>query len=1418
MMFLHSKHSRRVLALLLATVLILPLFGNLGVAAEETPAVSVGDVFAADPAKWGTQNNNGWYYMYKDVSGNYHEMTWYDATAEVDWQKNSFASDPYTMYEMFYITQNTFFVGELGTKPTYAFKAPASGQIKLTLQTHSTSQIHMTVLKGTEELKDITFSTTGSLPGGMTENTVTVDVLKDEWLYLVCSSDDLNAQRQGWINEYSVEYLSLGEPVKAGDVFAPDMNNWGVQNNNGWYYLYKNTDGTYKEMTYFDGTAEIGWQQNAYSAPMAEVNEMFYINQSVFFVGENGRKPVYAFQAPAGGKVKLYVEIHGLDVTHLDVYKNAELAKTIDFVTTGTLEGGFTAHEIELEVKKGDWIYMEGYSTDHNAIRQGWVRNYKVTYLSTGSGVVAGDKLAPDMNAWGTQGSNGWYYMYQDVGGNYHEMPWWDATAEVPWQQNRYASDPYGMAEMFFITPEMFFVGELGSKPVYAFQAPASGSVELYFEYHGLDVISASIYKNSEKLQEVTFNTNGTLAGGHTGCTVAADVAKGDWMYIVCASSDQGVTREGWLRNNSVTYKTVDKEVAAGDTFVSDANAWGTQNNNGWYYMYKDTAGNYSEMPWWDDTASIDWQKNNFASDPYALAEMFYITQNTFFVGELGSKPVYAFKAPASGTVEVTVQTHSTSQIHMTFMNGTELVKVGDADSLTFVTTGTLPGGMTETTVTMNVTKGSMIYLECWSDDINTQRTGWINYYGVKYTEVTQNTQPEGPVEVPKVEESALEWNMKQDHYTQLMAKIADKSTPMTWLFVGDSITANDGDVSKGFRNYSEIFESYLVNQLGRTNDIVVNTAVSGWKAGNINYGRDIGAYNPDVVYVKVGTNDAFGSDAAAMNFKNTLKDLYGKIIEGGAIPVLGVANGFSSAWGNTQQTAEFAQRYPTVQRELAYEMNLLMVDYFTAYAEDQNRSDNNWFNPDTIHPNRQGFLALAQTFIGDLGLKQGELGIVTQNPDTVTGAELLPEAVLDATVFAYNDHIIDGTVMTLEQLKAQIAEGFVLMGGDNAVGKSASFITRRNIAQLLDNNNQKGRQVTFYGTAAELAVKLSTLPADKVILLMPEQGGAADLAAAIDEALAAGKKLAIITVPAASGDAAKAAKDALAAELKALAAEKGIPCIDVHGYFASISANAERINTQWYDENGVLNYAGAIEAATLIGNALGKDTVSFSSKRYEEDFSNDSWGQQGVNNWYYMSQDKATGAYSELPFISAADAAESWIADRFANPDPYQFLFVGKEVHHVSAAFNAVKAFEVDVNGRVSIKVGVKRHDTDVSEGGSKGSMYLTIYRNGEALQVGADATSVVVLAGGGAYQYYTLEADVKSGDMLYFVISADEACQGYMTQTVTYINAEAPVVDDEIPPTGDNARLGLWMGLMAVCAVCVGCAAIFGKKYFLG
>ena len=71
---------KRTIGALLCFVMLLSLL-PMGVF-----ATNAGDSFVADNAAWGTQGNNGWYYMYKLADGTYHEMNFYDSTDEVGWR------------------------------------------------------------------------------------------------------------------------------------------------------------------------------------------------------------------------------------------------------------------------------------------------------------------------------------------------------------------------------------------------------------------------------------------------------------------------------------------------------------------------------------------------------------------------------------------------------------------------------------------------------------------------------------------------------------------------------------------------------------------------------------------------------------------------------------------------------------------------------------------------------------------------------------------------------------------------------------------------------------------------------------------------------------------------------------------------------------------------------------------------------------------------------------------------------------------------------------------------------------------------------------------------------------------------------------------------------------------------------------
>lgn len=628
-------------------------------------------------------------------------------------------------------------------------------------------------------------------------------------------------------------------------------------------------------------------------------------------------------------------------------------------------------------------------------------------------------------------------------------------------------------------------------------------------------------------------------------------------------------------------------------------------------------------------------------------------------------------------------------------------------------------------------------------------------------------------IEVQKVECAALEWNRTLEGYTRLHEKLAS-SKPMTWVFVGDSITANDGDVSKGYRSYVEIFESYLKSTLGRVNDRVINTAVSGWKVSSIDYERDIAAYNPDVVYVKVGTNDSFVDDIAANSFLQGMTALYEKIAASGAIQVVASANRFSSLWCNVAQTSQFAERYPDRIRALAYAQKLLLVDYYSAYSTDMTYAESHYFNPDTIHPNRNGMLFHAQTLLKDLGMDKGGSIMDTKAGDLVGIEEspiLLPG--VDKNAFIH-----DGSRCTLADV--DLGNSFLLVGGATAVGADPTLITFRSLAQYLNNNNQLGRNIPLYCGKDSFALGEYPVSAPlSTMILMPEAYGlsgealfagatAEEIASMMEQALNAGMKVVLVTPPPDTLHADET-RDLADAVMNA-ADSNGIPVIDLYGYLQVFAQADSRANEIYYTD-GRLNFAGTNEAAMLLGTALGKDIIKISDNRFTEDQTDESWGRQNVNGFTYLYCNKQTGEYAKLPFVSKELSDSAVTADRFSLAAD-MLTFIGKDVLHTSADYSPVKAFTVPLSGTVVITFKHRRHVPDVSEGGTNGTMWVKCFLNETALTFNNNQSALVMLAAEGCYHENTITVDVKKGDILYAMVDAEQAGQADLIETVTYIS----------------------------------------------
>ena len=123
----------------------------------------------------------------------------------------------------------------------------------------------------------------------------------------------------------------------------------------------------------------------------------------------------------------------------------------------------------------------------------------------------------------------------------------------------------------------------------------------------------------------------------------------------------------------------------------------------------------------------------------------------------------------------------------------------------------------------------------------------------------------------------------------QAIADLAASEEPLTWLFMGDSIT-HGARFTFGRDSISQMFEKFLKDDLGRVDDIVINTAVSSADTNDTiaELHARLNRYEPDDVSIMIGTNDsATHINMGEVKYKENLRTIIAAIQEKGAKVIL---------------------------------------------------------------------------------------------------------------------------------------------------------------------------------------------------------------------------------------------------------------------------------------------------------------------------------------------------------------------------------------------------------------------------------------------------------------------------------------------------------------------------------------------------
>lgn len=200
---------------------------------------------------------------------------------------------------------------------------------------------------------------------------------------------------------------------------------------------------------------------------------------------------------------------------------------------------------------------------------------------------------------------------------------------------------------------------------------------------------------------------------------------------------------------------------------------------------------------------------------------------------------------------------------------------------------------------------------------------------------------------------------------------------PLTWVMTGDSITHGLLH-TRGARNYVDHLHELIRGDLGRVQDAVINTAISGWRIPLIldDFERRVATWRPDVVTLMIGTNDCstvwVDPVVSPSEFGAGIASFVARVRELGAIPVLQTPPFIDQLHApDRSRIGEFAAAI----REVAAREEVILVDQDALFAGfSTGTGPGNEGMPwglldDAFHPNAAGHAAIALELARVLGL-----------------------------------------------------------------------------------------------------------------------------------------------------------------------------------------------------------------------------------------------------------------------------------------------------------------------------------------------------------------------------------------------------------------------------------------------------------------
>ncbi|WP_221031974.1 SGNH/GDSL hydrolase family protein [Actomonas aquatica] len=205
-----------------------------------------------------------------------------------------------------------------------------------------------------------------------------------------------------------------------------------------------------------------------------------------------------------------------------------------------------------------------------------------------------------------------------------------------------------------------------------------------------------------------------------------------------------------------------------------------------------------------------------------------------------------------------------------------------------------------------------------------------------------------------------------------LQARLADTTSPLTWVITGDSITQGAKWLGPA-RSYGELFSEFVRWDLGRRRDFFINTAISGERTGGLlaDFDWRVRRFQPDVVSLMIGMNDAVAGEAGRADFEANLRTLLTRVRDLGAIPILHRTNPIDDAAEGARTRADLPA-YNAIIARVAEDTDTILIDHWTDWMQRRpTLVERRAWLADPIHPNAAGHAAFADAMRSELGLNE---------------------------------------------------------------------------------------------------------------------------------------------------------------------------------------------------------------------------------------------------------------------------------------------------------------------------------------------------------------------------------------------------------------------------------------------------------------